>query len=159
MKALMAQFGPEICTPDGALNRAAMRARVFADPVQRKQLEAILHPMIRQVSDQRLAEAHSPYVVLMVPLLVESGSYRERVHRIAVVDCPRETQITRVMARNGMTRDEVERILCAQASREQRLAVADDIIDNAHDLASTARRVTELDDFYRRNTATLPTSS
>jgi dephospho-CoA kinase len=159
MKALSEQFGPGIRTPDGALDRAAMRARVFADPAQRKQLEAILHPMIRQLSDQRVAEARSPYVVLMVPLLVESGSYRERVHRIAVVDCPRETQINRVMARNGMARDEIERILAAQASREQRLALADDIIDNTQDLASTARRVAELDDFYRRNTRTLPTSS
>jgi dephospho-CoA kinase len=159
MPDLIAQFGPGIATPGGALDRAAMRGRVFADPAERKALESILHPMIRKLGDERVAAAQSPYVILMVPLLVESGSYRERVNRIAVVDCPRETQITRVMARNGLRRDEVERILAAQASREERLAAADDVIDNGGDLAATTRRITELDQFYRRNTAILPTSS
>ncbi len=159
MPDLIAQFGPGIATPGRALDRAAMRARVFANPAERKALEAILHPMIRKLGDERVAAAQSPYVILMVPLLVESGSYRERVSRIAVVDCPRATQITRVMARNGLHREEAERILAAQASREERLAAADDVIDNGGEFATTTRRITELDQFYRRNTAILPTSS
>jgi dephospho-CoA kinase len=144
-------FGPGILTADGALDRVAMRQRVFADPAERQRLEAILHPMIRAESDRRVAATLSDYVILMVPLLVESGDYRQRVQRIAVVDCQRETQIQRVMARNGMSRDDVERILAVQASREQRLAVADDVIDNDGCLERMHARVDGLDAVYRRN--------
>ncbi len=148
-------FGPDILTADGALDRAAMRQRVFADPAERERLEAILHPMIRAESDRRIAAATSDYVILMVPLLVESGDYRQRVQRIAVVDCQRETQIQRVMVRNGMSRDDVERILAVQATREQRLAVADDVIDNDGCLEQMHTRVDELDAVYRRNRGNL----
>ena len=151
MAAIASAFGPGIMTADGALDRVAMRQRVFADPAERQRLEAILHPMIRAESDRRVAAALSDYVILMVPLLVESGDYRQRVQRIAVVDCQRETQIQRVMARNGMKRDDVERILAVQASREQRLVVADDVIDNDGCLEQMHARIDELDAFYRRN--------
>jgi dephospho-CoA kinase len=124
-------FGKAVITPEGALDRAAMRKLAFEAPEVRVRLEQILHPRIRRLCDERCAEATSPYALLVVPLLVESGTYRERCQRVAVVDCPEEVQIARVMERNGMTRGEVERIMAAQATRQQRLAAADDVIDNS----------------------------
>ncbi|WP_371324361.1 dephospho-CoA kinase [Dechloromonas sp. ZY10] len=131
MAALIASFGADIATPDGALDRAAMRRRVFADPAARRQLEAVLHPMIRQVAEQRCHSDPAPYVLLAVPLLVESGAYRRRCDRILVVDCPVELQLARVMLRNGLSSAEAQAIISAQATREQRLAIADDIVLNA----------------------------
>ena len=107
-----------------------MRAHVFVRPDARQLLESILHPMIRTESDQRISASRRPYVVVVVPLLIESGGYMDRVNRIAVVDCTPETQITRVVRRSGLAREEVERILAAQATRTARLAAADDVIDN-----------------------------
>jgi len=130
MPALTAAFGTPIADPAGALDRAAMRRLVFADPAARQRLEGILHPLIRQLSDERCRAASSPYAMLAVPLLVESGSYRERCQRILVVDCPESLQIERVMARNGMSEAEVRAILAAQASRQARLAIADDVLVN-----------------------------
>lgn len=130
MPALIAEFGTEIAGNGGALDRLAMRRRVFSDPSARGRLENILHPLIRDLSATRCRAAMSPYVVLAVPLLVESGTYRERCDRIVVVDCPESLQVERVMARNGMRRDEVEAIMAAQATRAQRLAVADDVVVN-----------------------------
>ncbi len=144
MAAIRREFGDGVVTPEGALDRAAMRNIVFADPSARKRLEAILHPLIRSESERRLAGADSPYAILMVPLLVESGDYRKRVDRVAVVDCREETQIARVMQRNGLTRPEVERILAAQATRAERLAAADDVIDNDGALAELAPRIEQL---------------
>lgn len=149
MPAVCAEFGDGVADADGALDRAAMRARVFADPPARRRLEAILHPMIREESERRLAAgAGAPYAILMVPLLVESGSYRQRVNRIAVVDCAEETQIARVMSRNGLAREEVERILAAQATRAERLAAADDVIYNDGALAALAPQVERLHTEY-----------
>lgn len=134
MPAITKEFGDSVLTLDGGLDRAAMRTLVFADPAARTRLETLLHPMIRQESDRRVQAAlvriPAGYVVLMVPLLVESNSYRDRVRRIVVVDCAEETQIQRVMKRNGLARDEVLRIIKVQASRSARLAVADDVIEN-----------------------------
>ena len=146
MPAIRAEFGAAVAAADGALDRAAMRARVFADPAARKRLEGILHPMIRRESERLLAAdaARSPYAILMVPLLIEAGSYRERVDRIAVVDCAEATQIARVMSRNGLTGVEVERILAAQATRAERLAAADDVIDNDGDLAALRPQIERL---------------
>jgi dephospho-CoA kinase len=159
MPAIAAAFGTEVVDADGALNRAAMRQRVFAYEGERQRLEGILHPMIRSACESQLTNpiAHAaPYVILMVPLLVETGAYRDRVHRIAVVDCAVATQIQRVMARNGLTRDEVQRIIAAQACREQRLAAADDVIDNDGDFASLAPQISTLDAGYRRNRGSFP---
>lgn len=130
MPALVDAFGRNILAADGALDRAAMRQLVFADPSVRSRLEGILHPLIRQISDERCRAASSPYVILAVPLLVESGGYRDRCDRIAVVDCPESLQIERVMARSGLAAGEVEAIMAAQATRQQRLAVADDVVVN-----------------------------
>ncbi len=128
--AIRAGFGDGVIRPDGALDRDAMRERVFDDPAARHRLEAILHPMIRAESRRRLELADGPYALLVVPLLVESGDRAGGVDRILVVDCPVEVQVERVMRRSGLTRDRVATVLAAQASRAQRLAAADDVIDN-----------------------------
>jgi len=153
MAAIRDAFGPSVVNAEGALDRAAMRARVFTDAGERARLEAILHPLIRAEAEGlcRVAQAQgAPYVVLVVPLLIESGDYRQRVDRVAVVDCPEETQLARVMARSGMTRQDVERILAAQASRAARRAAADDLIDNGGDLDHLRQQVEILDGSYRR---------
>jgi dephospho-CoA kinase len=138
-------FGQEVLTAGGALDRAAMRCRVFADPAERTRLEGILHPMIRAESEARLHRATgADYALLVVPLLVETKSYRERMDRIVVVDCPEETQVARVMARSALPRAEVLSIMAAQASRAERLAIADDVIANAAGLAELRARVAEL---------------
>lgn len=150
MPAIRAAFGAAMVTPQGALDRAAMRARVFAKPQERQRLEAILHPLIRAETDRQIAASIglAPYVMLVIPLLVESGTYRERVNRVAVVDCPEATQISRVMARNSLSQQEVERIMQTQATRDQRLAVADDVIDNGGGLAALAPQVDRLHTKY-----------
>lgn len=130
IEAIRAEFGDAVIRADGALDRDAMRERAFGDPAARRRLEAILHPMIRTESARGLAAATGPYAMLVVPLLVESGGRAGEVDRVLVVDCPVEVQIERVMRRNGLSRARVESILAAQASRAQRLAAADDVIDN-----------------------------
>ena len=132
--AIRAEFGDALMTADGALDRAAMRARVFAEPAERQRLEAILHPMIRQESARQCAAASAPYVVLVVPLLIESGTYRSRCARVVVVDCPEAVQVARVQARSGLDAAQVEAIMAAQIPRAERLAAADDVIDNSRDL-------------------------
>ncbi len=131
MDAIRAQFGADVIDASGALDRARMRGLVFSDPAAKRTLESILHPMIRTQSDRLVAGAQSHYVILMIPLLVESGTPRKRCHLIAVVDCPEEIQIERVMRRDRLTRAEVESIMKSQASRQRRLDIADDVIDNS----------------------------
>lgn len=159
MPALVAEFGPAVAGPDGALDRVAMRQRVFADPAARGRLEAILHPLIRRLSDERCRAAGAPYVVLAVPLLVESGAYRERCDRIVVVDCPEDLQIQRVMARNGLSVAEVEAIMAAQATREQRLAVADDVVVNDAGFDTLRAQVEALHRKYLLLLAEIPKAS
>jgi dephospho-CoA kinase len=147
MPAIATEFGTGVVNADGALDRVAMRQLAFADPDVRRRLEAILHPLIRAESQRQCQTAASdgaPYVLLVVPLLVESGTYRERCQRILVVDCPEETQLARVMARNGLAAEQVQAILAAQASRSERLAVADDVILNDGDPALLPGRVASL---------------
>lgn len=131
MPVLQKAFGESLLRADGALDRVEMRRLVFTDASAKARLEAILHPMIRAESDRQCAAAQSPYVVLAVPLLVESGIYRQRCDRILVVDCDEATQVARVIARSGMTEPEVRAIIAAQAAREIRLAAADDVVDNS----------------------------
>lgn len=123
-------FGPDVITAEGALNRAVMRERVFAEPALRKQLEGILHPQIARATERRAAQATGCYIVFVVPLLVESGRWRNRLDRICVVDCDPDTQVQRVQQRSGLTPEAIGRIMQAQATREQRLAQADDVILN-----------------------------
>ena len=128
-------FGTDVLSADGSLDRRAMRERVFADERARRQLEAIIHPRVREVLRQRASEVHSAYGMLVIPLLVESGDYAW-VNRVLVVDVPREVQRERLLKRDGISRELAEAMLNAQASREQRLGVADDVIDNSADLES-----------------------
>ena len=130
MPALLDAFGPEYATLDGALDRARMRALVFADPDARTRLEAILHPRIRAATAAAALLATGPYVIFAVPLLIESGTWRERVDRVLAVDCPEDLQVARVMARNGLDESQVRAIMAAQVTRAQRLGAADDVIVN-----------------------------
>ena len=124
------QFGKAFIS-GGAMDRKRMRERVFADPDAKKDLEKILHPMIRAESARRIATAAGPYVIHVVPLLIESPDYRKRVDRVLVVDVPEEAQVERVRSRSGLSGDEVRAIMRTQAPRAERLAAADDVIDNA----------------------------
>lgn len=144
-------FGAAAIAGDGSLDRAWMRARAFADPGARRRLEAILHPLIRQESDRRgaaLAAAGNPYVVFVIPLLVESGDPRGRFDRILVVDCTEATQVARACTRPGIDQATARGILAAQATRAQRLAAADDVLFNEAPLADVSRRVELLHERY-----------
>ena len=134
IEAIRAAFGDALIGADGALDRAAMRARVFGAPAERRRLEGSLPPMIRDQSARQCSAADAPYVVLVVPLLIESGNYRARCARILVVDCPEDIQVARVQARSGLGKVQVEAIMAAQIPRADRLAAADDVIDNSADL-------------------------
>ncbi|THF63829.1 dephospho-CoA kinase [Pseudothauera nasutitermitis] len=148
MPALRAAFGDGPIAADGSLDRAAMRALVFADPAARARLEGILHPLIRSESARQCAAARTPYVMLVVPLLVESGDWRTRCDRLCVVDCPEALQIARVQARSGLAEPQVRAIMAAQASRAERLAAADDVIDNAGPLETLDAQVDALHGRY-----------
>lgn len=145
---IRAAFGDAVITADDALDRKAMRDLVFANPDARRRLEGILHPLIRHESERRCEHARSPYVILAVPLLVESGTYRERCDRICVVDAPVELQIDRVRARNNLGEAQIRAIIAAQASRDERLACADDVIDNSDTLSALDRAVARLHERY-----------
>jgi dephospho-CoA kinase len=159
MPAILDQFGPQYATLDGALDRARMRELVFTDPGARARLEAILHPRIRDATAAAAAIATGPYVIFVVPLLIESGTWRERVTRVLAIDCPEERQVARVMARNGLQEAQVRAIMAAQVTRAQRLAAADDVIVNDDGLAALAPQVERLHAFYlakAQGMATIP---
>jgi dephospho-CoA kinase len=140
-------FGDEFIGADGALDRARMRDTVFADPAAKRRLENILHPLIRTVTDMRTRAATGPYVIQVIPLLIESGKHRERARRVLVVDCPEATQVARVIARSKLDAAQVRAIMAAQVTRETRLAAADDVIDNQGGLDSLR---TQVDALHRR---------
>ena len=117
LEEIRAVFGETVMQADGTLDRAALRRRVFADSAARRQLEAILHPRIRQVVGDRLATLSAPYALVVIPLLVETGGYRDMLNRVLVVDCPEDVQIARVKARSGLAHEEIKAILAAQAGR------------------------------------------
>ena len=141
-------FGDALIDAAGAMDRKRMRELVFADAGKKQRLEALLHPMIRAESERRIAAAPGPYVVHVVPLLVESPGYRERVGRVLVVDCPEALQISRVRQRSGLPEAEVRRIIASQIQRESRLAAADDVIDNSGSIAAMQQQVRQLHERY-----------
>ena len=147
LDAIRAAFGETVMQADGTLDRAALRRRVFADTAARHQLEAILHPAIRQRVMQALAQLNARYALLVIPLLVETGAYHDMLKRILLVDCPETLQLARVMSRSGLRRDEVVAILAAQATRAERLVVADDVILNT---ASTEDLRSEVASLHQR---------
>ena len=133
------EFGSEFILPDGSLNRVKMREHVFKDTESKRKLEAITHPLIRQqtlIQAENGLQNHAPYLVFVVPLLLESGTWTENLDHIAVVDCEEEVQIQRVMERSRLDRPAVLAIMAHQASRAERLAIADTVIHNQGDLAS-----------------------
>lgn len=151
IEPIRAAFGAEFITPAGALDRERMRALVFADPAARQRLEAIIHPLVGQETSRQASAAQAsgaPCLVFDVPLLVESGHWRQKVDHVLVVDCLPETQITRVMARSALSRDAVLAIMAAQASRDVRLQAADVVIFND---------IKRLDDLRREVYALAPT--
>lgn len=136
LAALAAEFGPAVLAADGALDRERMRALVFADAATKLRLEAVLHPLIGAEADAQAARAGARPVVFDVPLLAESGQrWRRRVERVLVVDCPPPLQLERVMARSGWSADAVQRVIAQQASRAQRLAIADAVIHNGQTMS------------------------
>lgn len=130
LAAIAKRFGNEILQADGGLHRAALRQRIFSQPDDKTWLDQLLHPLIHQETQRQLAQAVSPYTLWVVPLLVENG-LQDRADRVLVVDVAVETQLARTLARDGISRQQAQNILTAQAKRKQRLAVADDIIDNS----------------------------
>ena len=144
LPAIAAAFGDDLIGPDGAMDRAKMRALVFAQPAERLRLEAILHPMIGAATRAQASRASAGQAVVFdVPLLAESGTWRARVDRVVIVDCTVATQIARVMQRSGWTPDAIERTIAQQASRAQRRAIADAVIVNEG--LSIARLAAEVD--------------
>ena len=141
------EFGADFIDPQGALDRPKMRALVFADSNARQALEKITHPLIQQETAKQafeLAKSGVPYLVFVVPLLIESGFWLKLIDYLVVVDCPEETQIQRVMHRNNMTRLDVENILKAQTSRKVRLAAANAVIENQGSLDKLKSEVLNL---------------
>jgi dephospho-CoA kinase len=151
LAAIAAHFGPQVLADDGRLDRALLRRRVFEDETERKALEALLHPPIRAALQARCLAAPSAYTVAMIPLLTEGGARKAYpwLDRILVVDVPIELQHRRLTARDGIDTALADRMIAAQATRAQRLDVADDVIVNDQDLATLDTHVAELDLRYR----------
>lgn len=148
MPAIVAEFGPDFAQPDGALDRARMRTLVFSDATARTRLEAILHPRIRAATEAAGQAATGAYVIYVVPLLIESGSWRERVTRVLAIDCSEDTQVARVMQRSQLSADEVRAIMATQVTRARRLAEADDVVDNDAGLEALRAQVQALHERY-----------
>lgn len=149
MQAIREHFGDAFIGEDGGMNRSAMREYVFNHPAARKQLESLLHGRIRDAVHAALQAATQPYVLLVVPLLIEVGTYRPLLSRVLVVDCDEALQVQRASARGHLTEDSVRAIMAAQTDRKTRLRVADDVIENSADLNHLETVVRELDQRYR----------
>jgi len=144
MTAIREQFGADFVAADGSLDRERMRALAFADAVSRARLESILHPLIRERTRDAIAATGAPYVMVVVPLLFETGACLDFVKRVLVVDCDEDEQIRRAVGRGALNAAQVRRIMAAQLPRAERLKRADDMIDNSGSLPELRRRVGEL---------------
>ena len=149
LEEIREEFGAGVIAADGTLDRAAMRQIVFADDDRRQALENILHPKIRSETLRQAAAADGAYQIIVVPLLVESPM-KSYVDRILVVDCTPAEQLSRLLSRDAENEQQARRMIAAQASREERLAIADDVIDNSGSLESTRRSVAALHGMYLR---------
>jgi dephospho-CoA kinase len=149
LDAIVAAFGPHLLRADRTLDRAALRRQAFASPSVRARLEAILHPLIGQAAQDEIARWRSPYGILIVPLLLERGGFDSRVQRILVVDCSEDEQVRRAAGRSGLDPAEVRAIMSAQLSRKERLARADDVLDNSGAPSAISPQVARLDRRYR----------
>lgn len=144
LAAIRRQFGPDVFADDGSLDRAQLRQRVFSDSRAKKNLEALLHPLIRAEALQQLARCTTPYSVLVVPLLLEMGELRDRVQQVLVVDCDEPQQIARAMSRSRLSEPEVRAIMATQLSRAVRLKLADDVLSNDSSLEHLQQQVEAL---------------
>ena len=144
---IRADFGDEVFDDDGLLDRTAMRKLVFSDDSKRRQLEGILHPRVREAAEAQAQAVTDPYVIIVVPLLVDSPM-KEFMDRVLVVDCSEDAQLSRLKARDTENEEQARRIIAAQASRAERLAIADDVVQNDTDLEETRRKVTALHKQY-----------
>jgi dephospho-CoA kinase len=144
---IVEHFGAQVLQANGELDRSALRGLIFQDPAQRRWLETLLHPLIRQEIISDLARAESPYAILVSPLLMESGQFK-MTQRVLVIDAPEQLQIQRTMQRDSTSEEQVQAILKAQASREQRLSHADDVLINDRDPAWLKSEVERLHHFY-----------
>ena len=142
-------YGDAVFAADGTLDRAALRRLVFADPVERRRLEKLLHPLIGEAARAEMAAWQAPYGLLVVPLLIERSGLRQLVTRTLVVDCPEAEHIRRVHLRSGLAEDEIRAIMATQATRTVRLAAADDVVDNSGPPDAIAPQVAALDRMYR----------
>lgn len=149
LSAIAQRFGAQMLNEDGTLNRRALREHIFAHDEDKRWLNALLHPQIQQETRRQIQFATSPYILWVVPLLVENG-LSAKADRVLVVDVPKETQIERTMLRDRVSRQHAEHILAAQATREQRLAVADDVIENMGSPDVIASAVARLHAKYQR---------
>jgi dephospho-CoA kinase len=147
LREITSHFGPAIVDDDGALRRDHLRQQIFSDSHARKRLEAILHPRIQHEVKQRIAHLQAPYCLVVIPLLVEKG-WQDQVDRVLVVDAPEDIQLRRTMVRDGISQKQVENILHVQASREERLQAADDVLHNEDDKQTLRDQVSELHRFY-----------
>ncbi|KJH80035.1 MULTISPECIES: dephospho-CoA kinase [Pseudomonadaceae] len=147
LREIAGRFGETVLAADGSLDRAVLRELVFREPEQRKWLEALLHPLIRQEVAEHLARATSPYAIMVSPLLVESGQYRQ-VDRVLLVDVPEALQLERAVRRDQSSEAQIRAILKVQASREERLQHADDVLVNDRDMAWLRNEVERLHNFY-----------
>jgi dephospho-CoA kinase len=159
MPAIIAAFGAAVAAADGSLERAAMRRLVFENPDARKQLETILHPRIRELARNRVMASSAPYVLLVVPLLLETGAYRDLIRRVLVVDCDESLQVSRAMQRSNLTADAVRAIMAAQLPRPQRLAGADDVIRNDGSIAQLQAQAIKLHQQYLKLAASTASGS
>jgi dephospho-CoA kinase len=155
LAAVVARFGAGILTPEGDLDRRALRSLIFSDTARRKELEAILHPLIRADMERRSSQATGPYVILSIPLLVE-GNARGRWNRILVVDTDESLQLERLMSRDAVSEAEARATLAAQASRAERLAAADDVLENSGTVADLRQAVDRLHRRYLELAESLP---
>ena len=144
---IRADFGDEVFDDDGMLDRKAMRRLVFSDDRKRRQLEGILHPRIREAAVAQVQAVTDPYVIIVVPLLVDSPM-QTFMDRVLVVDCNEDVQLNRLLARDTENEEQARRMIAAQASRAERLAIADDVVQNDTDLDETRRRVAALHQQY-----------
>ncbi len=149
-------FGADFIAADGALDRTRMREAVFTDPDRKKLLESILHPLIRQETEHAARTTPGAYPIFVVPLLVESGRWVQRVSRVLVVDCPKDVQIRRVMQRSQLSEEQVRAIMATQTSRENRLAAADDVLLNDGDTSRLPALVDTLHERYLALAAQTP---
>lgn len=149
LEAVVKAFGSQILLPDGRLDRSQLRQRIFSDPKAKRILEAILHPLIFAEMQRRAELCQTPYCILVIPLLVESKA-QNQVDRVLVVDCPQALQIERVKQRDRIPEEQILNILASQATRQQRLNAADEVIFNAGTLTELEKQVEELHRFYAR---------